>query len=145
MTHQFIDPVQSDSLAFLVESAARNLLRDYSAPVSLEIDIHEELTLPAGAQSLTSLVTSLIGQALEEMPGGGDLSITAVENLQGGIELEIADTGCEIASRPQSRPMVAAVMHAELQWLNCPQGGGCVTVIFAPQADSHVIMDRKAA
>ena len=145
MSHQFIDPMRCDSLAFLMESVASKILRSHEAAICLEIDIDVKLGLPASAETLCELVGSLIKQSLEEMPHGGDLSITGVTNRSGAIELEIADTGTNIETRPQSRPMAAARIDAELQWQDCPQGGGAVTICFASKTGEVANGQRKVA
>ena len=138
MSHQFIDPKSCQSLAVLVESISLPMLREHAAAVCLEMDIDTWLPLPNDAVGTADLVRILIGQALEEMPQGGDLTITACRTPS-GIELEIADTGCDIAERPQRLPMVAASMGARLAWQNCPQGGAAVTIQFPPEAGAQRI------
>ena len=145
MSNQFIDPMRCDSLAFLVESIVGSVLSEHAAPICFEMEIDVKLGLPADPEAVARVASSLIRQAVQEMPDGGELAITAVENPQGGVELEIADTGNDVALRPRNHPMAIASIEAELQWLDCPQGGGCVTVIFAPQEKSNVAKDRKAA
>jgi len=75
----------------------------------------------------------LVSQSLSEMPEGGDLTITACETAQ-GLELELADTGCDIENRVQRTPIAAAAMGVELVWQNCPQGGAAVTMTFHRQS-----------
>lgn len=133
MSNHWIDPKASRSLAVLVESVAAPMLIDHSAPVCLELDIDVWLAVPAEPSRTADLIRTLVGQALSEMPDGGDLTVTACETSH-GIELEMADTGCDIDERSQRLPLAAAAIGAKVAWKNCPQGGGSVTVTFAPMA-----------
>ena len=140
MSTQWIDPNSCRSLAVLVESVAAPLLIQHTAPVCLELDIDTSLDVPADPAGTVLLVRTLVGQALAEMPEGGDLNITACATPQ-GVELELADTGSDIEDRATRLPLAAAAIGAQVKWQNCPQGGGAVTVTFRPQSGSQ----RKAA
>lgn len=126
MTHRLIGNEANHPLAIVVESVASNLLMKTPAPICLEVDIDMELRLPVDKASLCQLIDSLVRQAILEMPGGGELTITACETPT-GVEIEIADTGGDVQHRACKLPMIAAAMAAELTWQNCPQGGGAVT------------------
>ena len=132
MSDHWIDPTQCESLAVLVESVAGKMLIQHHSAVCLELDIDVDLGVPADPARTCDLLTSIIGQSLQEMNDGGDLTITAVE-MAGGVELEVADTGRDVGERAQSRPMAAAAVKASLRWENCPQGGGSVTISFPPK------------
>jgi hypothetical protein len=132
MRNKWIDPKTSHSLAVLVESVTAPLLIAHSAPICLEIDIDIALQVPADPERTVDLVQTLVGQAIKEMPDGGDLYITACESAN-GLELEVADTGRDIDQRPQRLPLAAAAIGAQVAWQNCPQGGGAVTVTFGRQ------------
>ena len=129
MSHQWIDPTSCQSLVVLVEAVTAPLLIQHSAPVCMEVDIDSALPIPADADQTAELIRALVTQTLAEMPGGGDLNITACETER-GVELEFADTGCDVQDRAQRLPLVAAAMGAQLKWQNCPQGGGAVTITF---------------
>lgn len=133
MSNQWIDPNTCRSLAVLVESVTAPLLIEHSAPICLEIDIEMSLEVPADPVRTVELLRTLVGQALTEMPTGGDLSITACETSR-GVELEMADTGCDIQDRATRLPLAAAAIGAQVVWQNCPQGGGAVTVTFQRQS-----------
>ncbi len=126
MSHLLIGNEANQPLAIVVESVASQLLMKHPSPICLEVDIDMELRLPVDSASLCQLIDSLVRQALLEMPDGGELTITACETPT-GVEIEIADTGCDVQSRACKLPMIAAAMAAELSWQNCPQGGGAVT------------------
>ncbi|MEM8667548.1 MAG: ATPase [Planctomycetota bacterium] len=129
MSNQWIDLSSCQSLAVLVESVTAPLLIEHSAPVCLELDVDTEIPVPADPHRIAELVRALVRQSLNEMPEGGDLSIMACETSQ-GLELELADTGCDIDDRPTNLPMAAAAIGARVGWQNCPQGGAAVTVTF---------------
>ena len=135
MSHLWIDPNACQSLAVLVESVAASLLIEHAGAVCLEVDIDTEMGIPADPTHTVDLIGALVKQALAQMPESGELSITAVETAA-GIELELADTGARVESRPTSLPMAAAAIGAQVTWQNCPQGGAAATIIFARQSGS---------
>ena len=132
MTNQWIDPSSCRSLAVLVESVIAPLLIQHDSPVCLELDIDTSLEVPADAVKTVDLLKTLVSQSLSEMPDGGDLVVTACQTPR-GLELELADTGCDIEEREKRLPMAAASIGASVMWQNCPQGGGAVTIKFPPQ------------
>jgi hypothetical protein len=136
MTRQWIDPASCRSLVVLVESVTAPLLMQHASPVCLELDIDASLEIPADPQKTADLIRALVNQALAEMPRGGDLVVTACPS-GGQIELEIADSGCDIEDRSRRLPLAAAAIGADLKWQNCPQGGGAVTITFGPQNQSR--------
>ena len=135
MTSHWIDPSSCRSLAVLVESVVAPLLIQHASPVCLELDIDTALEVPADSDKTVEMLQALVRQSLSEMPEGGDLTVTACETAS-GIELELADTGCDVDEREKRLPMSAAAIGASLTWQNCPQGGGAVTIKFRPQQRS---------
>ena len=135
MPNHWIDPSQCQSLAVLVESVTAPLLIEHEAPVCLELEIDTSFEVPADSERTVDLIQALVNQSLSEMPDGGDLTITACETAQ-GLELELADTGCDIKDRLQRTPIAAAALGVELVWQNCPQGGAAVTMTFRRQSGS---------
>ncbi len=129
MSHHWIDPNACQSLAVLVESVTAKLLIEHSAAVCLEVDIDTSLRIPADPSGTVDLIGALVKQSLAEMPEGGELTITGCETDR-GVELEFADTGDRVESRPTSFPIAASAIGAQLKWLNCPQGGAAVTITF---------------
>lgn len=132
MTNRWIDPESCQTLVVLVESIAAPMLMEHSAAIALELDIDTAMRVPADPVQTASLIRTLVGQAISEMPSGGDLTVTACETPR-GVELEMADTGGDIEQRATRLPLAAAALGARLDWQNCPQGGGAVTVTFPPQ------------
>ena len=107
MSDLWIDPNSCPTLAVLVESVAGPLLMRHTAPIALEMDIHTKLPVPADSVRTADLIRTLVNQAIDEMPDGGDLTVTACQTAT-GIELEVADTGADIEQRAQRLPMAAA-------------------------------------
>jgi hypothetical protein len=132
MPSQWIDPSTSQSLAVLVESVIAPLLIQHASPICLELDIDTKLEVPADSAKTVELLRTLVAQSLREMPDGGDLYVSACRSAT-GVELELADTGCDIGEREKRLPLAAAAIGAAVTWRNCPQGGGSVTIKFRPK------------
>lgn len=140
MSNHWIDPNDCHSLAVLVETVVGPMLIQHEVPICLELDIDTSMGVPEEVSKTVDLLQALVNQALEEMPSGGDLNVTAFDSPT-GIELEIADTGCDIEQREKRLPLVAASIGASLAWQNCPQGGGAVTIKFPSR---HQVQRRVA-
>lgn len=71
------------------------MARDFKKDgIKLHIDIPEDLQAPIDPVGMRQVLMNLILNAREAMvPGGGRLSITAQE-VSGGVEIRISDTGC---------------------------------------------------
>ena len=132
MTRLWIDPNQCESLAILVESVAAALLTHHHKAICLEVDIDSSIPIPADPQKTQELIQTLVSSAIAEMENGGDLMMTAVDTPF-GIELEIADSGCDLELREKNIPFVAAAIGANIDWKNCPQGGVAATITFSAQ------------
>ncbi|MEO1616346.1 MAG: ATPase [Planctomycetota bacterium] len=129
MAAGWMEPNQCRSLLILVESVTAPLLIEHPAPVCLESDVESDLEVPGDAAQTAELIRSLTQQALDSMPDGGDLTVTACR-VGDRMELEIADNGGSVFQRERKLPIVAAALNVRLQWQDCPQGGGAVTVSF---------------
>lgn len=119
----------SSSLAVLVECVVSPLLREHPAPICFELNVPLELTTTADRHRLSELVGSLVRDSLEQMPEGGELTVTGCLTAH-GVELEIADTGSDIESRATKLSLAAAAIGCKPQWQNCPQGGAAVTLVL---------------
>jgi hypothetical protein len=135
MSNQWIDPESCSCLAALVETVIGPLLIEHDAPVCLELDVPTTIPVPADPNHTAELLKTLVNQSLGQMNDGGDLMIMACET-PGGIEMEVADTGADVQSRPCSIPMSAAAIGAKLDWQNVPQGGAAVTIFFGRRGES---------
>lgn len=127
------------SLAVLVECVVSPLLRQHSAPILFELEVPIDLMTTADRSRLFDLVHNLVRDSLEQMPDGGELTVTGCRTAN-GIELEIADTGNDIKTRGTRLSLAAAALGCKPQWQNCPQGGAAVTLVL-PFSDTV----RKAA
>jgi len=117
------------SLAVLVECVISPLLREHPAPICFELDMPVDLMTTADRTRLGELVTSLVRDSLEQMPDGGELTVTGCQTAH-GVELEIADTGSDVESRGSRLSLAAASLGCKPQWQNCPQGGAAVTLVL---------------
>lgn len=111
-------------LRSLLSRAAYDAIGD--APVSLEIDIPADAQFPVDGERLADMVTAMVRGSLACLPSDGEIMLT-VWQTAGSCEIEVADNGPAIESRPRRLPMIAAALGAELLWQNCPQGGAAVT------------------
>ena len=129
MSSEWIAPESCPSLVVLVETVTAPLLIQHAAPVCLELDIGNEVAIPADANQTAELIRAVVAQLLGEMPEGGELTVAATESA-GVLELEFADSGCPVESRACSIPMSAAAVGASLAWRNGPHGGAVVAIKF---------------
>ena len=136
MSTKWIDPQSCPSLAVLVETVASPLLIQHKAAVYMEMDIPSGLPIPANPVLVAEMLGTLVSQALAEMPDGGDLNVMACETPN-GLELEVADSGCDAEARAKSIPLAAAAIGAKLDWRNCAQGGASVTIAFPPKREAQ--------
>ena len=140
MSNRWIEPEFCKTLDVLVETVIAPLLIQHESPVCLEMDVPVDLGVPADSVQTAEMIRALVAQSLVEMPDGGELLVTA-RSTPNGTELEIADSGGRIESRPRHLPFAAAKLNVELLWQDCPQGGAAVTVVFPSDTQSV----RKAA
>ncbi|QDS86748.1 hypothetical protein EC9_09220 [Rosistilla ulvae] len=102
----------------------------------VEVDIPDDIPMPAPARPLAEIVSALAEQATASMEAGGEVAFIGWESPE-ACELEIADTRCGVLERPCNLPAAMQMTGAELSWQNCPQGGAAVTVRFAKQQISR--------
>jgi signal transduction histidine kinase len=113
-----------------------------SQNIAATLDVPRGLRVLADDRSLRTAVFELALNAVQSMPDGGDLVITAVQGPY-GVELEIADSGPGLpdaasvlqSHRPISAPdgmdSVREVLDshgARLTAVNCPEGGAAFTL-----------------
>ena len=131
MSTRWIKPGECKSLAVLVETVIGQILLQHEAPICLELDIDTDIDVPANAEQVVQLLSSLVAQSLEEMEGGGDLTKTAfahhpVDNPHG------FRSGRSLKTFAYDR----CIDGSCLSWY-CPQGGGAVTIIFPRQSQNR--------
>ncbi|MBM3998525.1 MAG: sensor histidine kinase [Planctomycetes bacterium] len=142
------DPVwQHFPVRELVEDVCQSLAPQLEAQqVFVRIDIPHSDTLVADRHMLRRALLNLLLNALDAMPGGGEVLCTSWEN--DGYELEIADSGAGIADLERDRlfePFFTTknhgtglglaivdriiALHGGAVWAeNCPQGGAAFTL-----------------
>lgn len=135
MSNQWISPESCPSLAVLVETVTAPLLIQHTSPICLEMDVKHSMEIPADPGKTAELIRGLVTQMLTEMPDGGELTITANE-INGRVELEIADSGCGCEERARNIPMVATAIGATLDWRDGSQGGAVVKINFGRPGQS---------
>lgn len=131
------------ALAEVIQGLAVN--RQEAIDFCFELDISPHLQAPGDAETIAQLVGTLIDSALEacadddQCVGPCELLITACE-LDGRVEIEVADNGPAVEYRPRRIPLVTAQLNANLFWQDCPQGGVAVTAVIPKSQQA-----RKAA
>jgi signal transduction histidine kinase len=78
--------------------------------VKIEVDVPENLEVPLDQHRIQRVFMNLVGNALEVMPQGGTISISA-ENKAGSVVIDVRDTGPGIAPEIRDRlfqPFVTA-------------------------------------
>jgi signal transduction histidine kinase len=138
------------SLHAVVDDVCQALAPQFAAQrIRLELDVPRELVLRADRNMLRRGVLNLALNALDAMPDGGRLFVTAHRGCS-DIELEVADTGRGLSAEAQQRAFepffttkshgtglgLAIVYHvAQLHGgtvtgANCPEGGAAFTLRF---------------
>jgi signal transduction histidine kinase len=115
--------------------------------IDVELDIPPPLTARADEEMLRKAVLNLVLNALDAMPNGGELVVTAFEGSN-AIELEVADSGPGLPAEYADRvfepffttksggtglglAIVKRVVEAHggtVTALNCPEGGSAFTL-----------------
>lgn len=148
------DPVwRYFALRELVEEVCQSLSPQLAAQaIHTDLDIPQGLTVCADRNMIRRLVLNLVLNAVDAMPDGGDLVITAVQGTT-GIELEVADSGPGIDDELRERilepffttksggtglglAIVDRIIQAHggcLRVDNCPEGGAAFTITIPTQ------------
>jgi len=110
-------------------------------------DVPDDLVVHADPQMVRRAVLNLTLNALDAMPEGGTIVVTAAEGPR-GVELEVADTGCGLSDEARRRAFepffstknggtglglaivsrIAQAHGGEVFAANCPDGGAAFTV-----------------
>jgi signal transduction histidine kinase len=121
-----------------------------------QVDCDQDLTALADADMLKRAVLNLVLNALDALPAGGELVLTACQTAV-GLEIEVADSGPGIPAPLLDRlfepffttkgsgtglglaivERIAAVHGGRALVANCPEGGAAFTLIF-PQANTTI-------
>lgn len=147
VAYQRLRPVVDDVISRVASRIERQ-------SIETTIDVATDLYLLADCQLLGQAVKHLVVNALEGMPDGGELVLTAVE-APGWVELEIADSGPGLNSSSDAdwgfarsateARITAAQKTAEAHGgkflaRNCPEGGAAYTLHLP-----SVVANRAAA
>jgi len=150
------DPVLHEfSLRQLVEGVYTSLAPQLSAQaIETTSDVAEGLLITADQEMLRRAVLNLVLNAVDAMPDGGNLVVTAA-TTPAGVELEIADSGEGLSDAAKQRVFepfyttkhggtglglaivyrIAEVHGGDVTAINCPEGGAAFTLrIPQPQA-----------
>jgi two-component system, sensor histidine kinase FlrB len=121
--------------------------------IDIRLDVPPSLSFRGDAGLLEQAVRHLVLNAMEAMPHGGELVITAVRTRR-GLELEVADSGPGVAveqrhrifqpfytTKPAGQGLGLALvrqiveLHAgEVDVMNCPEGGAAFTICLPNRA-----------
>lgn len=121
--------------------------------IAADLDVPADLKLAADREMVRRAVLNLVLNALDAMPDGGELVITACHTAH-GIELEIADSGPGLSDEALGRAFepffttkhggtglglaivfqTARLHGGEVTVANCPEGGAAFTLKFPRQA-----------
>jgi signal transduction histidine kinase len=132
----------------LVRQVIRSLAPQLAAQhIVTELDLPEGLTALVDENMLRRAVLNLTLNAVDAMPDGGELVVTAVQTPR-GIDLEIADSGPGLTETVQQRlfepffstksggtglglaivQRIAEAHGGEVVAVNCPEGGAALTI-----------------
>ena len=136
------------SISSLVGDVCESLAPQLAAQgIAIQIDAAESIALLADRDMLRRAILNLVFNAIDAMPDGGDLVVTAVQ-VSGGVELEVADSGPGVEPEIQQRIFepffttksegtglglaivhrVAEVHRGGIDVTNCPEGGAAFTI-----------------
>lgn len=124
----------------------------WAQDISRQIDCPQGLAVTADADMLRRAVLNLVLNALDAMPAGGELILTACQTKT-GLEIEVADSGPGIPATLVDRlfepffttkgsgtglglaivERIAAAHGGQARVANCPEGGAAFTLVI-PQS-----------
>lgn len=141
---------QSFLVRELVDEVCESLDPQISAQgVTADIDVPPNMLLSADREMLRRALLNLVLNALDAMPGGGDLIITGLATFA-GFELEVADSGPGLSDDSKARlfepfyttksggtglglSVVYQISEAHggnVSAINCPEGGAAFTIMI---------------
>jgi len=138
----------------LIEEVHASLAPQLAAQaVKQNVDVPNGLQVLADRDMLRRAVLNLVLNALDAMPDGGSLTVTATAGAY-GVELEVADSGAGLSDEATERAFepffttkcggtglglaivyrIAEVHGGDVTLQNCPDGGAAVTLRIPQQA-----------
>ncbi|MGO8688227.1 MAG: sensor histidine kinase [Thermoguttaceae bacterium] len=139
---------QTFSLSALIDDVRDALAAQFAAQaIRTAVDVPKSLSVTADRDMIRRAVLNMVLNAMDAMPEGGTLDITACRT-PGGVELEIADSGPGLSENVLPRifepffttkqtgtglglaivARIAEVHGGEATAANCPQGGAAFTL-----------------
>jgi signal transduction histidine kinase len=117
--------------------------------IRVEVDAPQNMSFSADAAMLRRAVLNLLLNAVDAMPTGGEIIITACRTRQ-GLEIEVADSGPGLSDRDRARVFepffttksrgiglglsivfrIAEAHGGAVLVRNCPQGGAAFTLLL---------------
>jgi signal transduction histidine kinase len=120
--------------------------------IDAELDVPPHTVVTADREMMRRAILNLVLNAVDAMPRGGDLVVTSYER-QGGLELEIADSGPGLpetdvprlfdpffTTKPSGTGLGLSIVHriveahgGRVTAMNCPEGGAAFTIELPPR------------
>ena len=140
----------------LVDEIVSSLRPQFAAQgIRLRLDCAVSTTVAADREALRRAILNLVLNALDAMPAGGELAITAVE-CRDAVELEIADSGPGLSDEARRRAfepffttkasgigLGLAIVYrlveshgGDVIACNCPEGGAAFTIRLPRRAQA---------
>jgi signal transduction histidine kinase len=121
--------------------------------IEVSLDVPPNTVVTADPDMLRRAVLNLALNAVDAMPEGGELVVTAFHGRRGGFELEIADSGPGLSQEQLARAFepfyttkstgtglglaivqrIAEAHGGRVTAVNCPQGGAAFTIALPPR------------
>jgi signal transduction histidine kinase len=140
----------------LVEEVLSSLRPQFAAQgIKLRLDCGVSTVVAADREALRRSILNLVLNAMDAMPGGGELAVTAVE-CRDAVELEIADSGPGLSDEARRRAfepffttkasgigLGLAIVYRLVEShggnviaCNCPEGGAAFTIRLPRRAQA---------
>lgn len=115
------------SLRNLIDDVIVALEAGRAAPLPrMILDVPQRHAVRADPAVFRRVLESLLANAVESAGADGEVVVTSVEYAD-AIELEVADSGSELASRSTSRPFDPG-LGGRIDAIDCPEGGAAFTI-----------------
>jgi signal transduction histidine kinase len=120
--------------------------------IEVSLDVPPNTVVTADREMMRRAILNLVLNAIDAMPRGGELVVTSYER-QGGLELEIADSGPGLpedqlarvfdpffTTKPSGTGLGLSIVHriveahgGRVTAMNCPEGGAAFTIELPPR------------
>ena len=102
----FVRPIRIDKQTISLIELVTAVLASVAIPENINIDVHMKADFPqvkADAQLLRRVLINLVTNAVQAMPDGGKLTVSAEVNSQGQAVVTVEDTGVGIPEKIKSQ------------------------------------------